>query len=360
LKQIFVKCRKKIILIPSKPRYQELDALRGIAALMVVLFHFTMVKDRDTIIFKLGTTGVDLFFIISGFVIFMSLKTHTGARKFIINRLVRLYPTYWVAVTFTFALFISVRLYRFGTDIDFVWQLKRYLANLTIFQHYFKMPDIDAPYWTLLIEMLFYAAILIIYLLKLLNNINAIGLIVCVSTVTSALFFNDVYLVKIVFKYMPLVLFTPLFLAGINFYKIYNKNSSAVLNYLIAAFCIVCQIMLFENAGRSKGYINVTEYAMMLSLYFVAFTAFINHQLMFIVNRITLFFGKISYALYVIHEYISIKIIIPVFINKLHVNFWIAALFVALPVVIILATLITFYVEIPLSRKLKKRLYKAA
>lgn len=53
-------------------RYTELDALRGIAALMVVFFHFTMDRPQGQMGFKLGVTGVDLFFIISGFVIFMS------------------------------------------------------------------------------------------------------------------------------------------------------------------------------------------------------------------------------------------------------------------------------------------------
>lgn len=322
---------------------------------MVVLFHFTMDKEPYNTIFKLGTTGVDLFFIISGFVIFMSLN-NSGARQFIINRVTRLYPTYWAAVTFTFILIISAKLYHTGFDFNWIWQLKRYIANLTMFQFYFKMPDIDAPYWTLLIEMLFYAAMLVLYRLKLLNKINAIGCIVCILTVVASSFAYDVYVVKKVFKYMPLLLFAPLFLVGINFYKIYIKHKNVTANYLIAAFCILCQIMLFNYAGRSKGYINWLEYAGMLILYFVVFTAFVNHKLYFIINRITLFLGKISYALYVVHEYISIKIIVPILVNKLHINFWLASLFVALPVVIMLATFITYCIEIPVGRKLKKRL----
>ena len=64
-------------------RLQELDALRGIAALMVVLFHFTMGRQEANLGFKLGTTGVDLFFIISGFVIFMSLSKVKNSKDFI-------------------------------------------------------------------------------------------------------------------------------------------------------------------------------------------------------------------------------------------------------------------------------------
>ena len=83
-------------------RYQELDALRGIAAIMVVLFHFTMGRKEANLGFKLGTTGVDMFFIISGFVIFMSINKVKTSGEFIINRISRLYPTYWACVTFTF------------------------------------------------------------------------------------------------------------------------------------------------------------------------------------------------------------------------------------------------------------------
>ena len=67
-------------------RYQELDALRGIAALFVVLFHFTLNRPEAEYGLKLGVTGVDLFFIISGFVIFMSLTNINSSKEFIVNR----------------------------------------------------------------------------------------------------------------------------------------------------------------------------------------------------------------------------------------------------------------------------------
>lgn len=47
-------------------RIKELDSLRGIAALMVVLFHYnSMLKEKAFFLLKLGVTGVDLFFMIS-------------------------------------------------------------------------------------------------------------------------------------------------------------------------------------------------------------------------------------------------------------------------------------------------------
>jgi peptidoglycan/LPS O-acetylase OafA/YrhL len=83
-------------------RFQELDALRGIAALLVVVFHFTMHRPQSELGFKYGITGVDLFFIISGFVIFMSINNVNSAKEFVVNRITRLYPTYWACVTTTY------------------------------------------------------------------------------------------------------------------------------------------------------------------------------------------------------------------------------------------------------------------
>lgn len=334
-------------------RYHELDALRGLAALMVVFFHFTLNRPEYNTIFKLGTTGVDLFFIISGFVIFMSLQKISGSREFIANRLARLYPTYWAAVTFTFLLIVIVNIaYHKVFDTVFLWE---YLANLTMFQFYMNIADLDSPYWTLLIEMLFYIVMLVLYRFRLLSYINAIGLFVSISTVIAAnLFYEDFF--RGVMHYFQLLEFLPLFLMGINFYKIYTSKNKGYAQYIIPVIYLICQIFLFKYAGRSKHFIHNQEYAAMLTLYFIFFTAFVNDGLDFIVNKYTLFLGRISYAVYVVHQYVSLNVIFPVFLKKLGWNFWITSLFIALPVVLIVATAITYWIEIPMRYRLKKAL----
>ena len=94
----------------------------------------------------------------------------------------------------------------------------------------------------------------------------------------------------------------------------------------------------------------------MLTLFFIFFCAFVNGMLGFIVNKYTLFLGRISYALYVVHQYVSLKVIFPVFLEKLGVNFWVTSLLIALPIVILIATAITYFIEIPLRYRLKKML----
>ena len=90
-------------------RITELDALRGFAAACVVIYHFThRYNDMFQHSFHVphwlhyGNLGVQLFFIISGFVIFLTLNRTQKATDFIVSRLSRLYPAYWVAIALTF------------------------------------------------------------------------------------------------------------------------------------------------------------------------------------------------------------------------------------------------------------------
>ena len=334
-------------------RYQELDALRGIAALFVVLFHFTLNRPEAEYGFKLGVTGVDLFFIISGFVIFMSLTNINSSKEFIVNRVSRLYPTYWASVTFAFISIIVSSKFQLNH-----LSIVQYLGNLTMFQYYLKIPDIDGPYWTMIIEMIFYIGILILFHFKLTKFLNPICLSLIIITVfLTSFYFNNIF-VKRLLAYIPLLQFLPLFFAGITFYRIYTSQTFLKKNYFFIALCFVCQALLYNYSEKTKLYISQIEYTLMLSLYFLLFTLFCNKKLKFIITKTSLFLGKISFALYLIHQKIAVIFIIPFLVNYLNVNFWVAAILITLPIVIGLATIITYYIEIPLSKKLKHKLGK--
>jgi len=335
-------------------RLKELDALRGLAALMVVFFHFTMGREQANLGFKVGTTGVDLFFIISGFVIYMSIGKVKTSLDFVINRVSRLYPTYWTCVSFTFVLIAVNSMFK---NIGWGYSdIIGYLVNMTMFQFYFEIPSIDGTYWTMIIEMIFYLGILFLFHFKMLKYLNFIGLSLTVLVVTATFFWPQTYLVTRVMYWIPLLQFIPLFLAGTVFYKIYTFKNKRLENYALLLVCLISQILLFNFAGGSKKYIIQSEYALMLIVYFTLFVLFVNNKLGFIVSKWSLFLGKISFALYLVHQYISIRIIIPYLVDDLQLNFWMASLLVALPVVILLAALITYFIEVPFSKKLKEKL----
>lgn len=337
----------------TRKRFQELDALRGLAAIMVVLFHFTKGRNEADLGFKLGTTGVDLFFIISGFVILLSLEHVEKSGQFIINRISRLYPTYWASVTITFSVLLFYGIYTM--DFSSV-SIVQYLGNMTMFQFYLKIPDLDGPYWTMIIEMLFYIFMLILFRFKFLKHLNKIGVFLTVFIVVLVYFQFDNIWVKRLFHGIPVLQFWPLFFMGSLFYKIITKNINQTKYYGMIILCLFSQIILFEYSGRSRSFIDFWEYAFMLIFYFYLFTLFVNGRLKFIINKPSLFLGKISFALYLTHQLISTGFIMPILTNNLNLNFWSSSI-IALICSIGIATCITYFIEIPYSRKMKNILY---
>ena len=86
-------------------RIESLDGLRGIAILLVILYHGYYIwyeylpfgdKYSNVFLFKYGNLGVQLFFLISGFVILMSLEKTSSYLKFLKNRWIRLFPSMFV------------------------------------------------------------------------------------------------------------------------------------------------------------------------------------------------------------------------------------------------------------------------
>lgn len=150
-------------LTPSpKARLYELDALRFAAALMVLLVHYTWSGSHTggTIVdfsqslgpaTRYGYLGVDLFFMISGLVVLMSTWNRTPS-QFLISRISRLYPAYWVAVSLTTVVVIT----GVAQGRDGITPLQ-YLANMAMLAAPLDVGYIESVYWTLWAEWRFYA-----------------------------------------------------------------------------------------------------------------------------------------------------------------------------------------------------------
>ena len=149
-------------------RVFELDVLRFSAAVAVVLYHLTyrkigsqhLFEQIDTVT-RFGYLGVNLFFMISGFVILWSAVGRTPA-QFAISRFSRLYPIFWVAISITlYALWVFQ-----GQALD----LYRIFANMTMVAGYLNKEYIDGVYWTLQVELKFYVLVFILITLKQINQ----------------------------------------------------------------------------------------------------------------------------------------------------------------------------------------------
>ena len=346
-----------MIIKPDKTqskRYLELDALRGFAAVFVMLFHYTEGKNAPEF-FTLGVTGVDLFFLISGFVIFMSINKVASGKEFLINRAARLYPTYWASVTFTFGVIVLLKIVHFNMNHAREVSFADYLVNLTMFQYYFNIKDIDVPYWTMIIEMLFYLLILALYHLKLLKHIVFIGCIINGLIIINYILINQGTLPNYT-GYFPLMNHFALFLGGIIFYKIVTNTIEKPTGYLVVIFCLLTQTIIFKFTGSNPAHITFMQYTCMLVFYFMMFVFFINNKLTFIISKPALFLGRISFALYLTHNFVF-RGLIGYMENHFHLPYWFAIIFIAVPLVILLAYLITEYIEKPFGKKFKNAMH---
>ncbi|MCB1887694.1 MAG: acyltransferase, partial [Rhodocyclaceae bacterium] len=143
-------------------RYLHVDALRAVAALLVVWLHSIEFFGRLSVggdwvhtlaggSLDLGRVGVVIFFAISGFVIPASLSDAPGAMKrFAVKRFFRLYPAYWVSVLLASALALAIADRADPTPLQFA-------ANLTMVQEFFGVVSVQGLYWTLHVELVFYA-----------------------------------------------------------------------------------------------------------------------------------------------------------------------------------------------------------
>lgn len=155
----------------NRNRINGLDLFRFIAALFVILFHYTYRGSQSDhfisisfpeidFITKYGYLGVQFFFMISGFVIMMS-SHHGSYKKFLISRISRLYPTFWLCCTLTYIITLLL-----NDNIALSANLKQYFVNLTMLAGFFKVPSIDGAYWSLYVEIYFYVLIFTLLIFK--------------------------------------------------------------------------------------------------------------------------------------------------------------------------------------------------
>ncbi len=333
-------------------RLSELDALRGIAALAVVFDHITLDRPQGKNFWVYGLTGVDLFFMISGFVIFMSLEHTKNAKDFVIRRITRLYPAYWVCLSITSLLLITLHIQELG-DISLI----RYLGNFTMFQMYLGQPHIDPAYWTLTIELCFYLLMLAVYKRGKLEKIENFGFFILII-----LFAYTIYLkwhapsalhLNALHAGLGIIYCFPLFFSGIIYYRMLTQKPT-IKHYFLLIFCWVtkCNFGVIDNRLYL---INPHVYYLILVFFNLVFLMLINKKLNIIVNPVSLFFGQISYPLYLINSVVSVLILMPLLIK--YMSFWPSA-FITLIILVIFAYVITAFVERPIQQYARKRLIK--
>lgn len=145
----------------SPGRLAFVDGVRGVAAVAVAAGHsgevfFPSFARWSLDWFNLGRAGVCAFFLVSGFVIPISLERSGGVRDFAISRVCRLYPLYWFSLAAVLALPL-VGVESLPTDFE-AEQPGSSLVNLTMGQELVGVPHAIGLYYTLTIELVWYLA----------------------------------------------------------------------------------------------------------------------------------------------------------------------------------------------------------
>lgn len=271
--------------------------MRGIAALAVVVYHYTQfLHDRlgvegpswankaQLFPFRIGAHGVTLFFVISGFVILMTLERTLTAREYLISRFSRLFPAYWAALLLT----ASFRVFVGGEHIP----AAALIANVTMVPEWLGQPFVEGVYWTLVIELQFYGLMFAVWWLRWLPRIEWvcagwIGLLAAVQLggrlglpPRAVEVLCDALILK----------FIPLFAAGMMFYRIHRDGWTALrISVLLLAYATSWA------SGKPLKLIVVTA----VLLVWVLMTM---HRLPTLrPNRLWQWLGARSYTLYLIH-----------------------------------------------------------
>lgn len=317
-------------------RFLELDVLRGVAALAVVFFHYSRHGTRYfadyPFDFWIGKYGVHLFFVISGFVIYYTLERSRTVADFAFSRFSRLFPTYWTAL----ALLIAMSLF----SGERIWW-SGYLVNSTMLQKFLGFPDVDDVYWTLGVELVFYALMAILFVVGQLRRVVIVGLVWLLAAGIWGFLHHytgpDERSIPTTYFILP---YAPYFIAGVMFYLIHSRG--ARLQYI--AMIVLAWVVAAVVHGLTVAWITLGIFALV--------AAALAGGLRLFINPVTLWLGAISYPLYLIHRLPGYAFLD--WMNARHVSH-LLSFGLAFAGALVLAQLLSMLVERPAMRWLRLR-----
>lgn len=338
---------------PRRDRLVGLDALRGVAATSVMVFHLTTEFHRNFTAFDAapvewpyGYFGVQLFFLISGFVILMSVDGAGRPADFVVSRFARLYPTYaaGVLLTLTARHFCLISTAPGGAALV-SWAL----WNLTMVQGLFGISAADPVYWTLQVELIFYLVVLVLLALRATRWAVPVMTAFVAAAVADHLFLPRPvpwwhYVLR--FYFLDYVY---LFTAGVVFYRSLRDG----WRWWYAGVLLLCLASPWTQwPTPAKPVLDTAVSAALAGVVYLASRG----RLDFLANRALLFLGTISYPLYLTHYQIGCVLLIELMSLGAPP---LAALGLAVALCLGLAALLTFKVERPAMAAIR-RAYRRA
>ena len=325
-------------------RLHSLDTLRGFAVFFVCWFHFTNSNSdfllNDSLLRlsgKYGYIGIDIFFVISGFIL-----THVLLRsdydlktlpRFIAHRLMRLEPPYIASIIIIIILnyMSEMSIYYKGDDV--VFDIGQILSHIGYLSGVLEIKWLNPVYWTLGVELQFYLLIGVLFPFLIASRSRVVPLIVLLS-ILGFTNIGDPWILK----------YLPIFSIGI--VACFYYNNIITITALLIAFLFLMVILVFNGEFLS---VVVSFLTILL----------INCK---VLSHVKLFsyLGTISYSLYLLHIPIGMRVINigQRISHSENIFFNILILFIALLLSIMAANLLYRLVERPAINWAKKTAYR--
>lgn len=301
----------------NKSRVKVLDTLRVLAILMVFIHHYYSAGIYPEIgeLSYFGMLGVPLFFIISGFVINLTLERTDSYFTYLKNRFVRLSPAMLICSTIIFLFFFF---FYEGEGYEHSKKISNFLiANSFIDPHVFNIIPgkinhyyLDNAFWSLWVEVCFYVLIGFLYYINKKKYLLYFSIICLVLMPLQILFYSDrlhvsllnffseelLYRLKIIARGLALFNECIWFIIGMLLLKLYNTKNNKYL-YFIGGLLFLCvlkernlELVIFSS----------------LVLIFIILFIYKPENLKFLEKPLLLKIGTASYCMYLIHYHLGV------------------------------------------------------
>lgn len=345
-------------LLNAKPsRLIFIDGLRGIAILLVVFYHAFSYRwasylpygnaYNDIKLFHFGDYGVKLFFMISGFVITMTLEKCANFWDFMFKRWLRLFPAMLIAsiVILATAPLLTARPYGPPALIDIIPGITFIEPEFyrSVFGYYQTI--LEGSFWSLFVEMKFYIVAGLLYFSfgtkKMIAIITMMFLITLIFEFTSPLLpKNLASQLNLFLKYLNWGYYG-WFAAGALFHQYYTTKN---WHYWIAAVFIALLAARCLGGFATVSMVVATMIVLLMAL------AMVNKTLQKILSaRWLILIGFVSYPLYLLHENAMISMINQLYSTGYSIPAYLLSIIALLPIFFI-AWIISKFAE-PLLRR---------
>lgn len=326
----------------SKSVDRGIQLLRILACLAVFICHFGQRLHFDkwsTNLYnftQLGRYGVELFFVISGYLVCYSLSKNSSVLQFYKKRAIRILPLYYFCILYYFI--TETFIFRdVPTDPSGLgWLRYLFCLNGIVPSDGYFWSNIGIT-WTIPVFVLFY--LIAPFLIKICRNVLSSSILLVVSIGLAILINRKLY------GWLSGFIYLPCFMFGIVVFhaKKANKQFLTILGFQLFVF--------FLKWGEWQGHIlKIAKYC---DLYLVssifATIIILSNQIVVNKKQITKVFDVLdehSYTLYLVHGIVFCGIL-----DKIHFNTWIR-LFIAIVVTSLLTIAIHKFIEKPIQNKL--------